>query len=292
MNFGFPCLGGCGQDGLVKRKRLIWICAVCAVMGGGVLTHFSSLREPQYDGRALSDWLTLYKKGSDSERRAAIDAVNHVGPRAVPWLVKWTAGKSKPQGKSWRYRYSSYVPDGVKKWYDDSEMQKELGAWRGRAGFEILREEGASGTEGLIRIMDTEQGRWSALAPIMLVGKPAIPLLIQTSTNRNAPSLRRVGAMIAICGLSRTNTVPGLRELLTDSISDECEVSVNAMHCMETLTFQGTNFTAATSAAVVAALDNPDIWVRKAATNALPRIDSQAAKRMLPEMVESAERSK
>jgi HEAT repeat protein len=68
---------------------------LCVVVAGLALTGFWVARpnaEPSYNSRPLSDWVEILGKSANDEEEthAAAQAVDIIGPAAIPYLIKWT----------------------------------------------------------------------------------------------------------------------------------------------------------------------------------------------------------
>ena len=69
-------------------------------------------REPEYNGKRLSEWLVLYHEqidveGADfrSELRDEAEAVHHIGTNALPWLLRWV----RYEPPAWRIKVYSFM---------------------------------------------------------------------------------------------------------------------------------------------------------------------------------------
>jgi len=78
---------------------------LAAVILGALL--WPSEREPEYDGVPLSEWLERYERGKHSMNATlfvgdskAIDAIQHIGTNALPFLVRWI----QYERPAWRHR--------------------------------------------------------------------------------------------------------------------------------------------------------------------------------------------
>jgi RNA polymerase sigma factor (sigma-70 family) len=103
-------------------KVMAWTKAKMAVVAGvGILfvasttiivTRTSHLGEPSYDGKSLTEWLEQSKNAifinasdtqadrrrKDKELQMTYEAVQHIGPRAIPILVGWVANTTNGGG--------------------------------------------------------------------------------------------------------------------------------------------------------------------------------------------------
>src|SRR5215471_537789 len=76
--------------GLVKgRRRLLVVVLGLVALTVLVAALWPSEKEPKYQGKKLSDWLSAYMNASPSEQDAAAEAVRHIGTNALPILLHW-----------------------------------------------------------------------------------------------------------------------------------------------------------------------------------------------------------
>jgi hypothetical protein len=74
----------------MKRRRILIVAAVCALVGVGVAVLWpGSRKEPEYQGKKLSEW--LYPNFSATGFEAATNAVRAVGTNALPWMLEGIA---------------------------------------------------------------------------------------------------------------------------------------------------------------------------------------------------------
>src|SRR2546423_4143418 len=92
----------------VKRKRLsISAAAVVMVIAVAAIAFWPGEKEPEYQGKKLSEWLEIYRTNDVAlrnamwepwtaakygpkprvDRDAAAEAVRHIGTNALPWLL-------------------------------------------------------------------------------------------------------------------------------------------------------------------------------------------------------------
>jgi hypothetical protein len=76
----------------VRRKRIFIILAVVVLVGISVAAFWTREREPEYNGKKLSEWCWLYwgwVAEGPAEKEQARVAINHIGTNALPFLVQW-----------------------------------------------------------------------------------------------------------------------------------------------------------------------------------------------------------
>ena len=81
----------------MRRRRAIIGLTVCVLVGIGGVAFWPGEKEPEYNGKKLSEWLRAYELGSsnenerlvvDREQKTAADAIQNLGTNALPWLLK------------------------------------------------------------------------------------------------------------------------------------------------------------------------------------------------------------
>jgi HEAT repeat protein len=304
----------------VKRARRILLVVAGAV---AVLTVVCLLwpreHEPGYQGKKLSEWLTLYSSGlplgTDSpQKKAAREAVRHIGTNAVPVLLAWL----DYDPSAWRRKLTSAANRLPGHWDQSALLERLLG---GKAemqarlavlGFEILGPEARCAVPELGQLMltRTSQSGDMAVLALVLIGKEGLPPLVAALTNSQALKRSLAAGLIGFImpGPAKTNAlnaadaVPALVQCLGDK--DQL-VAGNAARTLGQLgilpnivvpaltkalsdtrpgirgcaTWALAQFSQdARSAipAISAALNDPDLSVRKAATNALQQITREA----------------
>src|SRR6266550_2105761 len=68
---------------------------ICLVAGVAGVAFWRGEREPEYQGRKLSEWLAMY--GDDEGRGPewverngrAVEAIRRIGTNGLPWLMRW-----------------------------------------------------------------------------------------------------------------------------------------------------------------------------------------------------------
>jgi hypothetical protein len=77
----------------VRRKRIFIVLAVCVLAGIGVVTFWPGEKEPEYNGKKLSEWIEVDVDGiarrDYSQQAEAVKAIETMGTNALPCLLKW-----------------------------------------------------------------------------------------------------------------------------------------------------------------------------------------------------------
>ena len=223
----------------MRKRWTIWVLAGCGLAALIVVLAFPTERQPEYNGRKLSEWLKLYVQSQDPQ---AADAVRHIGTNALPWLLEWT--DYQPPG--WKMRLWTNPPVAMLRtgyarsvyyWLRRSRASDR--EWAARLGFEILGS----------------------------VARPALPEAERRMADWRKP-YRASGAMEFYTEIEGSGSVPVLLRALVSTNAD-CRQS--AAFCLASL---GTN-AAPAAPALSNALSDPDPLVRQFAGVALQRIAPQ-----------------
>src|SRR5436190_21954088 len=70
----------------MRRRLILFLLSAFALAAILTALLWPRDREPQYQGKSLSQWLEVYSRDADPTAAAA---VHEIGTNAVPWLLKW-----------------------------------------------------------------------------------------------------------------------------------------------------------------------------------------------------------
>src|SRR5205809_3072192 len=114
------------------RKRRLYVLLIAALALIGVLfAVLSGPREPEYQGRKLSEWVERYTNGGWRlvsadvfEEEEPNNAIRHLGTNTIPHLLKWV-GYEMPPWKRKFYR-AVYAVFGklTRSWHIKDENQR------------------------------------------------------------------------------------------------------------------------------------------------------------------------
>jgi len=204
-------------------------------------------REPEYNGKKLSEWLEFYEQNDSvnptMEVNAAADAVKHIGTNAVPWLVKWIDyDRSLRRNKLYAMieklpgaiRYSAILRHLVKR----SERRTFERFQAAGAGFRILGPQASPAIPDLIRLMDKPKGPAYALS---CIGRDGLPALLAALSNAQQPDRDTIvwviGSMRDL-GTNATPCVPVLIRCLDDkdrNVGNEAAIALGNLRLEPTL---------------------------------------------------------
>jgi hypothetical protein len=277
--------------------------------GLGVVALWPAEREPEYDGKKLSEWLEIctYQDAKSPVRQRGEEAIRHIGTNGLPWLLHWM--DYEIPGWKRKLLYSKYwrtVPAPLA----HRIAKRDRLAFDMLAGFRILGPAATPAIPDLMRKLDTWPHRSSdrAFGSLGYIGGDALFPLLCIATNRNRPLPLRQKAMETIAyGKFNLDTgkedesspfVPVLTPYLVEDGMDEATMTAIMSRCgttpdvaLQILTqaessksahvrewavhLVGTFRTNATPEAIpelLKFLRDPDLKVREEATNAILKI--------------------
>jgi len=181
-----------------KRRVLLLALGACTLAVVAAVAFWPEPKEPEYQGKKLSEWLNEYSARPDEAR----SAVMTIGKDAVPFLVKWVDNQA------------GYVA-----------------ASRARLGFEILGTNAATAIPELSRILVSSPPNptdsWPAHS-LAFLGKDALAPLLSILGDKSQNPLKRLRVASAVrymayLGSDAAPAIPVLIGCLSDpnqAISD------------------------------------------------------------------------
>jgi hypothetical protein len=269
----------------VRRRRVIIVLVACVLVGIGAVAIWPGEREPEYNGKKLSEWLNRYEESrlrqDKQNQRVAADAIQHIGTNALPCLVKWIQ-YGRP---AWKDRIAGLVlktrSKMLARWYMNAERLR----FEAIRGFEVLGPEAAAAVPQLAKIVNSSRGgfsqRW-ALDALSHIGKDAFPTLLAALENPETDFI----AADCICqmakhGVDISPAIPTF--LLMDRQTDELvkrleQPNARTLHpgyyyVLSTLLFENRPFLIP---ALTKCLHHPNNDVRIEAAKALGRLGQDA----------------
>jgi hypothetical protein len=183
-------------------------------MGIGVVAFWPGEREPEYDGKKLSDWLAV-----QNERPTEVsDAVRAIGTNGVPILIRWVEYQTPP----WRYRLARMYFKVSRFMYSDSLVnilvngKAKMRSYNSLFAFRILGTNASPAIPELARFVTDARNRdrkAAAQALAHIGGRDALPPLLAALKDKTVPDLDRAliaGAIpyLNYRGVQLTNAVP------------------------------------------------------------------------------------
>ncbi len=164
----------------LKRTRLIFLCALVLVAAGMVALWPRGPKEPVYQGKKLSQWIT--EAGAiptNAETELACAAINAIGTNAIPYLLsEFSAGESglAPKLAEWASRKT-----GFDFGFDEGNPR------RGRAvtGLYVLGTNAVAALPTLVPYLADKELHTAAAIAIVGCGESAMPYLLKAAASTN-----------------------------------------------------------------------------------------------------------
>jgi hypothetical protein len=193
------------------RRRLLVLFLAAFVLTLGAVAFFSlrGEREPEYQGRKLSQWIALYDQpvmtmrfiGMPTPSDPNREAIQRIGTNAIPWLIKWILYE-EPGWQAW---LKSKLDDRLVErlhFVDATERRN-----RGAAGFMALGDAAAPAIPALTSVIDgpgRDSVKADAVGALSCIGRAAVPALLQT-IRKNGPK-----SWLSVLAISYLSTVQDL----------------------------------------------------------------------------------
>src|ERR1041385_746891 len=173
-------------------------------------------REPQFKGRSLTKWTRLYYNGKQTDREAAINAIQHIGTNALPYALVWSQPEISPSKQRLAAALNELPGDagrGLAYRWVYQEIDRRAAA--GLACFKVLGRDAAPAVPELVRrINSTNQlAAGVAMEALPYLGREAIEFLGAMIVNPSVSIRTRLRA-ISVIGDAGTNAAPALPALL------------------------------------------------------------------------------
>ncbi len=232
-------------------------------------------REPEYQGKKLSEWLEISVEpvieGEDEAIKRqqvdrASDAIRHIGTNALPCLMRWafyepSAWKKKSLGLLEKTTYGSRIKHRIYPGRPEELRNFSL------EGFTILGKEATSVIPEMVRIMNA--GRPEPDWPMLVLSCLAdygLPSLMEVITNRANTVAFRACALKYV-RWDCTNSAWAVAPLAKCLDEQDWEIVSGAAHALGQLRKSDPS-----AAPVIGIFTDSDINVRRDATNALRKI--------------------
>ena len=204
------------------RPRNILVLVVVAAIALLAWLALSS-REPEFEGKKLTEWLEQYGRpdaGSTLDPEAA-NAIREIGTRAIPFLMKFVSVKDSPL----RTQFAQ--------WCDKQETFKftipTATEYHGKAvgGFHALGKMGRSAIPALVNLMDDTNSAPTAVGCLWGIGSEATEALIAGTMHTNTEIRGRCAWMLGDVATNSPAALATLIKLLNDSQMDvRCETTL------------------------------------------------------------------
>ena len=239
-------------------------------------------QQPHYQGKSLSEWLQGYIRSPDGsgEERQCEAAVRHIGKDAIPYLLARL--EKRPPWKTSLVKLSRHLPRRIQtsSWFiaatiDARKPEEAL------VGFSILGRDNQEVLSKLVNAMNSSKNdKTLVVLAIGFCGKPAVPILVNTLTNKANDTNVRGNAASALgeMGIDAMDAVP----ILINCLEEPQPISSLAMDSLGALGLEPELCVAA----LADKLQAPDAEKRRQALYGLEQFHSHA-RSVLPNIVQA-----
>lgn len=140
--------------------------------------------EPSYDGTSLSSWLPEFQNQKVERRLLAAEAVRHIGPEAVPYLVKHLQRPSPTQQSrslQWRLRFGDWLAAHTP--FKISTLRYPSNRLQALAALDALGPDGKDALPTLEKLIEEHPEEPDIVLAVARLGEAGVPLLKKSLTN-------------------------------------------------------------------------------------------------------------
>jgi hypothetical protein len=259
----------------MKQKRAMLIgTATCGLVLAIVLVSVRlGPKEPEYQGRKLSEWMDVYSKSTNDDQTKAEDAIRAIGTNGVPFLVNY--GRSSP----FLFRRTlSIAVRGPKPVSQLAQYYLRRRVYRMQLGDVAIRLIGSSATPVLVAILGDKRNpgemRSRAANRIATLGTDAVgadEVLKKCIGDENAVVAYDCAMALGCVASDTTNALKTLTSALK---SEKDSVRCGAINGLWALSRR----CSVDRSYVIPALTDSVSFIRETATNLLAEIETNAAR--------------
>lgn len=236
---------------------LIALAVLAAVFWGIVRS-----REPRYQGKPLSTWLRALESAIPDEDEGRVieeyQAITAMGTNALPYLIK----KLGARDPAWKTALGDLLDkQSVVDWRPRMAWQEQDTALQ---AFSILGETAAPAIPQLTALLTQPHAASAAAWSLIVIGPPALPVLMEALTNRNIYGRERIPYGLARIAGDKRPRLPVLLDSLRDpdpSIRSAAVLALGVLQMEEDTVVS----------ALVPLMRDPDSTVRRQTVRALGR---------------------
>jgi hypothetical protein len=200
----------------VKRGlRILLITAGVVAVAVAALLLWPGEREPVYQGKKLSEWLLLGRRpGIPNPSPESIEAIQHIGTNALPFLVQWLQYRPAWRDQIAEELYRRRLPY-VANLFAKPALRADLSAW----AFSVLGPRASGALPQLAPLLTNANPAIRFLAGSALggIGTNSLPVLLSAWTNRTLQTdLGALRMAWSTLGTNASPAVPLLIQLLDD----------------------------------------------------------------------------
>jgi hypothetical protein len=221
----------------VKRGRRILVIAAVVVIIGVLVALLWPGREPEYEGKKLSEWLTPVK--SDGvllpPDPSVCDAVHHMGSNAVPWLLRWVKYnnyKKYDRLIRWAYGRPPFLRDRIVR---RTQARQDRAEACGYLFASLGPAERSAAIPELTRL--SCEGHGYAFMALLLMRPESLPAIIKIVETKQSDQAPRINAIEALPAFQSPTNRFIIASVLTNCLNDpNPEVARAAARAISSLT--------------------------------------------------------
>ena len=188
----------------MRATRAIIVLASCVLLGLGVIATWPGDREPEYNGKTLSQWL-VYRPPAYAASNALelqIEAIREIGEPAVPWLLKW----ARYQTPAWRWKLERFFGK-------DRRIERRDAVW---FAFKVLGRKAVDAIPELTRMINNPRGPEFYGKPLIALshmgdrGFPPVLAVLENPRHTARATAAGIIGDTAEWGTNRLRAVPAL----------------------------------------------------------------------------------
>lgn len=213
----------CQHRCMVARRR-IWIWVGSGLIATAVLmtAFYGANREPIYQGRPLSEWITEYEKSlpATTGDQPAADAVRQIGTNAIPVLMEWiNYNRPKVVIMAENFLGATARRLGLPPRYYLRSFNRDQWTWRAIEAFALLGTNAAPAIPALTTLAADpahSDAAASAVGALNEMGPRGTAALLSLLTNAASPHRRVIIAALSRNASAAPETIPALLVCLRD----------------------------------------------------------------------------
>src|SRR5260370_3212437 len=182
----------------MRRRGVVLVVVGCLVLPSVVVVVWPREREPRYNGRTLSEWISRYylngsKNNYEAKQSAAEEAdaaVRQIGTNALDWLVKWISYDPP----SWKLRVRvllSKLPACISSFLSEGAESRAVYAM---LSFGVLQEAASPAVPDLMKLVGDTNTPASVVSraanALSFIGQPALDPELAFLADTNRPNRR------------------------------------------------------------------------------------------------------
>jgi HEAT repeats/PBS lyase HEAT-like repeat len=206
---------------------------MCVLVGIGMVAFWPGEREPEYNGKRLSEWIWAYEHSRFSavDNGQSLRAIREIGTNAVPWLLKWM----RYETPKWRIKFDRATDKVLPRLHFPGSYTHEF--WElceNTAGFKALGVEARDAIPALTEMVNQRQSMAvsrRAIRALAYIGADGLPPLMTALTDPDKEKRMYAAAYTGFMQPRNTNLTP-IVPLLAKCATDDFLIAHNAVETL------------------------------------------------------------